>query len=1139
MVRLAELRARQQRPKDAVKALQTAYIDGHTKAATDFFTVAAQLENWNLLADARAFAEQGVALAGTNLLTPPTVNVYPQPDTGAVTYARILTRLGQGDRALETLVAARQAAEVSATSPSVLAAELARENISGDEANGFRQNFAAQHRQAADQNLKAAISAIGQIVQTYYTPEQKQTFALTLDRLHDSAQPNANPDLALQAAAASGLPDREANWRKQRLLAGDAKNNSSEAGLYASLQQRRLQFSELAHTLEAYAARLLPQRRDPILMQANQAFRDAGDSANEARIARSLVVRNNTQVRDRYFDLLLRDDPAALTALTADRNINLADAALNYIVAHASEAQALAAVSNRGQSLPPVWRPASASLVQTYFASSMSSPMDTSNFRQSLAYESTVGDRVAARADPARQLTGDNFFAYASRFGIFLATVPKATSLTDPEDFLPGEVENSPTAPNAYLNLARSYAEANNMDAAVAEYNHALELSPSDPAIEDELATNLYRANRHGDGLTHWRNALAILGRMQQHAMYPESWFTSLETVTRHLGERHLTATFRPEIQGILGPYLAKNGNYRSNELLKAIYKASATPEEGANFILAVANSASDPNQILEDLRREAWLAEGSREPILLRQIELARDHPAGDEGQQGVAGYQYALIDLYLSQNQIAKAQATFDLLSEKDTKGRGDMDRIILTTRTNHLTALLATWRANPDSVPKDSFGSALYRLMKPTPAYKPDLAAIRPLQEFVFEYKRQNNTLVPTDFLALTQLRLDTSDLPGALDLLHQLTLQHVSSYENGAINFPVPGQPEFQSNEPARIGYSSDGKAPNPYINTDYAASLLEKNHHPAEAVPFLQSLVKSIPWDASYRYRLAQAQLNSSAREKAQANLLDVARDATAPYDLRVQAARTLAPLISQTSDLGGRELNLIAHPSTPTAARQPYFAEARIASASAASTSQLDREALLREAIAIAPSSSDADRARLDLLLLQPATADSSATLAILRSMQNIPNTSSPAIHADDTESDTTTAGEASVESETPTRGAVIDSPYNVVEPSVSLPQAADKLALSARIRLASQIASTYQRDGNVDSALAYAELAMTLAKDSPQPELARRRDELKAAVLLARRNALRRPDLHAALAQSIQVRPRLTASTLTQEESQ
>jgi tetratricopeptide (TPR) repeat protein len=185
-----------------------------------------------------------------------------------------------------------------------------------------------------------------------------------------------------------------------------------------------------------------------------------------------------------------------------------------------------------------VWRPASASLVQTYFAGPATGPVNLADFNQSLAANSTIAARLAAPADPSRQLTGDAFFYYASRYGIFLATVHDSTQmLPSAEDFLPAELEGSPASPARYLNLARTYAEARNIDASVTEYNHALELSPSDPAIEDELATTLYRANRRDDALTHWHQALAILARMQQHAMYPESWFTSLETVTRHLGE--------------------------------------------------------------------------------------------------------------------------------------------------------------------------------------------------------------------------------------------------------------------------------------------------------------------------------------------------------------------------------------------------------------------------------------------------------------------------------------------------------------------------------------------------------------------------------------------------------------------------
>ena len=103
----------------------------------------------------------------------------------------------------------------------------------------------------------------------------------------------------------------------------------------------------------------------------------------------------------------------------------------------------------------------------------------------------------------------------------------------------------------------------------------------------------------------------------------------------------------------------------------------------------------------------------------------------------------------------------------------------------------------------------------------------------------------------------------------------------------------------------------------------------------------------------------------------------------------------------------------------------------------------------------------------------------------------------------------------------------------------MALPPAAARLALPARIRLAAQIGSVYERDDDLESALSYAELALSLAQGTPHADLTRRRDELQMAVRLARRNALRRPTLHADLAQAVQVRPQLTTLTLLQEASQ
>ncbi len=250
-----------------------------------------------------------------------------------------------------------------------------------------------------------------------------------LDKLHDTTQPNANPDLALQAATVAGLTDREADWRKQSLPTGDG--NFGQLSLYISLQQRRLQFSSLAHDLEVYAARLLVTRRNSVLTQAAQAFRDAGDTPNETRLTRTLVLGGDSQLRVRYFDLLLHRDPAALTALAGSK-------------AQRHQPRRRRTQLERGPRLlrhrrwlpsPAAARhlvrcgvPASASLVQTYFASSASGPVNLAvDFKQALAANSTI---AASPGRPCRSHAPTHrrrLFYYASRYGIFLATVRSNT----------------------------------------------------------------------------------------------------------------------------------------------------------------------------------------------------------------------------------------------------------------------------------------------------------------------------------------------------------------------------------------------------------------------------------------------------------------------------------------------------------------------------------------------------------------------------------------------------------------------------------------------------------------------------------------------------------------------------------------
>ncbi len=178
--------------------------------------------------------------------------------------------------------------------------------------------------------------------------------------------------------------------------------------------------------------------------------------------------------------------------------------------------------------------------------------------------------------------------------------------------------------------------------------------------------------------------------------------------------------------------------------------------------------------------------------------------------------------------------------------------------------------------------------------------DKQSARKILELVFAREIEEHQLVATNFLGLAEIRLASGDTPGALDLLHRLVVA---------------------------VG--------NPFENLDPTAALLEKTGHNAEAIDFLAQLVKSAPWDPSYRLRLAKAKL---AAEKDAATALDVLGSiASAPntsYDLRVKAAVAIAGRTH--SDLGSGELNLIA--GSPVAITAPaadkfYFHQARILAA--------------------------------------------------------------------------------------------------------------------------------------------------------------------------------------------------------------
>jgi len=646
------------------------------------------------------------------------------------------------------------------------------------------------------------------------------------------------------------------------------------------------------------------------------------------------------------------------------------------------------------------------------------------------------------------------------------------------------------------MRLARNYSDAGNYARSINEYQHVLELAPNNPAVHDEFAVVLYRANRRDDGTAHWRTALALMAKRQTG----ETFFLAFKSITQHLQQRGLFTTLQPEVETVLRAYMKTNGNYRSNEVLQDVFTASATPNDGLNLIFSLSSAAADPELILSDLNNVPWLSPAARQSVLLHRLELARNapvpapNPDAPEPVNRVRNIQFQLLQLYLSQQQDAQAQALIDSIPTKDRNVYAiQLARIELAAHAGRLASVIDGYRAAPDSAPSfDILATAANQLPSSQGSRKPDPASARALREFIFDQKQLTHSLLPTDFLALAQSRLDTGDMPGTLELLHRLTLQ--------------PGN--------------------DPYSNIDSAASLLESANHPSEAILFLAALVQSVPWNPTYRLRLGEAELKAHD-SKAHDVLQAVARDASAPYAIRLQATKDLGA----AADLGCAELDLIAasdHPS-PAAARQPYFTAARLAAASAPSTTKPDRIALLREAIAIAPNGAAADRARLDLLQTFTAADSSSAILALYGQIANVPMQSNEA----EAEPDTPAADDSADESYV---GDDASGPGPMFFPAAL----ASTLDRATQIRLAVLLASAFNREHNTAQSLFYDQLAVNIDAQNPKPDpvVVKRLADYKATLALEQKNAQRRPIIHNDLDQPNQVRPRLTLADQARAEA-
>ena len=1067
MEKVASVRARQGKTKEVVAALQAALIDGRPDNPGNYFEVAHRLESWGMLDQARSYAERGVNKAGADLLA------SADHGTGVHTYIRIMTHLREYESAFATL---RKALDDSASTLPVVEQQVQKQGITGLTDAQWREHVRLNRIETARSGMTSALREMGSTVNNYFTPEERLAFAHFAEFKCASMNRNDLEAFAIPLAESAALADQEAHWRFEWMLqSARVPNSSPNTESFIDLQRRRGRFAELGSQMEQFAGALPSRLHSAPLLAAADAYRSAGDEPNELRLLTTVFLSRNdlddTHLQ-RFFQLLLARQPEQLVHIASAWPNASGEKAANYIVAHGSAALSHAVVQSRGMARSPVWNKTYNALVGLYFAEP--TPEVNNAFLAALGNDS-IGSRLANRVNRSQQLAGNIWFYYGSRYGEYLGT----TKLGNPENFLPAILEQSPASSSGYLTLADYYAGSGDTKHAIDDYNHTLELSPNRPDVYDSLAVAYYKQGDRAAALDQWKHAFAALSAQLNGTHLSESFWRDFGRTCDQLAERRLFADLKPDADAIIRIYLRHNGNYRSNAILHSAFAATADRAAATAWLLELASAAHDPTQILADTVNSSWIPLAQRAPIyqrILASKETANAKLAGLERQyadQDLASWQVRWIQYLVRTKQYAAAAAAIGALPKEAREAQAStlvpLD-LQVAAQLRTLDSILTAYRAEPQTAP----GPEILRAAARKLFEAGDKQSARKILELVFASEIAEHKLAASNFLGLAEIRLASGDTPGAIDLLHRLVVA---------------------------VG--------NPFENLDPAAALLEKTGHNVEAIEFLDQLVKSAPWDASYRLRLAKAKLAANNDgETAQSALNAIAAAPAASYALRLKAAAALSGRAH--SDLGSGELNLLANAPTAITVDKLYFYEARIKAAQNATDAKAKIQ-LLSHCIIDFPRR---DEARMPLFQAAAALRSDEYALGIMQ-----PLFQSQFLHKPESE----TANEEE---------QIISSFDEDADDDSNAPTtAAIKLARSEQAQISHMIGDAMLRLNRLPEAVSYYETARSFeTAPAVRKTLLRKLSDARAALRVQQRNASRQPLLHEALEQDRAVRPRLLA---------
>lgn len=1061
MEKVAEIRARQNKPEQVVQALKTALIDGRPEAPDKYFTVAERLESWAMLSQAREYAEKGLAVAGQDLLA------NSENHSGAQAYTRIMTRLRQQEAAYQKLQAALEAAKQLPP----LTQRVGKNGIEAITNTELSKSMLASRTGNARSGMTACMKEMGAAVNQYFTPEEKVEFAKSLEAKNAAVSRNDAYDYLLPAAEKAAIPDFQVKLMYEATLA--RPNIATYSYKLEDLQERRLKLKELGQQLERIAAVRIPNQHytgEGYLIKAQEVYQLAGSEDHEFRILDT--VRPTPQLQNRYYELLLARDPQRLLQMANDIK-TLADDKTNFVVSHGDGKLALQAVQARGTSEPPVWRSAYTALVGMYLGDA--SPQIQNAFTTALD-DTTIGQRLSQNTDRKQTLAGDVWFYYGSRYGEYLGTTKKG----DPEDFLPAEIEHTPTNAAAYFNAALYYEDSGDLNRAISDYQHVVDLSAERIDVHNRLAGIYWKQKRQDEALAEWKRTLELLKTQTTTARTPETFWGDFAATLTSLASHKRLAQFQTDVNEVLHNYVKRNGNYRLLPLLQAALPRLEDPGAASTLLLELSADAPEKLEFLRQFISSESKLKIDQEPIYQRALELAQENAEKSEGvakeyaQQDYESLQVRWLQYLLETKQYDRLRNELGAMPKAIWEQRTELVAIQLklAAQNGSLDSTIATYRADAEHAPSaDVLRKTATELQQAG-----DQQSAKKILEFVFTREIEGGNLTAPNMLGLAEIRIQAGDLEGGVALLRRMTL--------------VVG---------------------NPFETQSSAAALLMRTGHPAQAVSFLEELVKAMPWNAQYRGRLAQAQIAANQNvEAARKDLAAVVSDRYVAYEDRVAFADGLQGAVPNS--LGSAELEYLARgggSAGNVSPDQPYFFSARVKAAKNLPATQSIR--LLRAALEDVPAG---EAARVPLLKAASAAGDYHLAIAAMQpylSGANLENVT------DGTE-----------------QNAESDEDLAIPESQGDSSRILAKLPAKDRAEICRYLGTAFEKTKSLNQALAYLQRAYRLEPDTGlKAQINRQAQQIRSALRRQAANRARQPEIHSELEQQHIVRPRLPERTM------